>query len=193
MVHSAVMSPVATLFLSVRPPLKIGGKLRFSAQTNQTTFLFNKFPLNLRPRAYLPHGRRRVAQQTPPQEDETAPLPAVRKFPARGKRWTRLCSFLPPFRVSDPRVQNFPPTRRDDSGDVVNSGLMIVTRSRFCFCMMCERCIEAAVGEREGGMALKCDHMLGSGSGARSAPLHSWSRSVWSLFFLASSHSTTAK
>ena len=136
MYHGAAMSPVATLFLSSSStienwrqapflrPLKLIKQLSFSTNFRP---IFVHVPRAL---AYLPHGRRRVAQQTPPQEDETAPLPAVRKFPARGKRWTRLCSFLP--LSVDPRVQNFPPTRRDDSADVVNSGLMIVTRSRLC-------------------------------------------------------------
>ena len=98
-------------------PLKLIKQLSFSTNFRP---IFVHVPRAL---AYLPHGRRRVAQ-TPPQVDETAPLPAVRKFPARGKQRTWLCPSL------DPRVQNFPPTRRDDSGVVVNSGLMIVTRSR---------------------------------------------------------------
>ena len=70
------------------------------------------FSTNFRP---VDHGRRMH------QRKENARFRPYANFP-RGKRRTRLCS------NSNPRVQNFPPTRRD----VINSGLMITQKSRFC-------------------------------------------------------------
>ena len=98
-------------------PLKLIKQLSFS--TN-----FRSIFVHVRVRACVDHGRRVAVSHTP--EKENAPFPSVRKFPAGKTENSAL------FQTSNPRVQNFPPTRRDDFADVINSGLMI---TQSCFCM----------------------------------------------------------
>ena len=120
-VNSAVaMSPLTSALLLVNhwkleaslAPLKLFKQLSFS--TN--------FRPDLCPRACVCVRRSWSSRRTQRGKKSLRFRPYA-NF-TRGKRETRLCS--------DPRVQNFPPTRRDDSANVINSGLMI---TQSCFCM----------------------------------------------------------